>query len=562
MSIISKKPDQSRELDEQNLPHAKAGAKFARVSPAAAPSRTVKELLHELQVCQDELEMRDKELRRSQILLEESHNHYVDFYDSAPVGYLTLTDKGLISEINLAGAALLGVERDKLLRKRLARFVAPEDKNLWRRHFPDVLKHDKKLVCELAFKRGDGSGVTVQLDCLRLAKEGKVLVVRVVLADITWRKQVEQIACKQEEFFRLITENIDDFIAVLDLEGRRIYSNPAYIRFFGDAKDTNFFTHIHPSDQKYVMRIFRDAARSGFDLQIEFRFVLADGSIRHVESHGGLIGGSQDQTLHMILVSHDITAHKQDQEKIRQLAFYDALTGLPNRHLLGDRLAQAMAASKRSGRYCALIFLDLDNFKPLNDKYGHIVGDLLLVEVARRIRNCVRKVDTVSRFGGDEFVVLLSEVNIDKTKSIEEVSIIAEKIRVALARPYVLKNQQENETETIIEHLCTSSIGMEMFLDHEIGQNDLLIHADLAMYQAKQEGRNRTCFFDSNAPPRPAGDVAAAVRRRAEERLLRAHQTKAGTFHELPAHQIKLDFGVEPESNSSTAPADRRGKVP
>ena len=147
-----------------------------------------------------------------------------------------------------------------------------------------------------------------------------------------------------------------------------------------------------------------------------------------------------------------------------------------------------------------MIFLDLDNFKPLNDKHGHSVGDLLLVEVARRIRSCVREVDTVSRFGGDEFVVLLSEMSIDKTKSIAEVGIVAEKIRVALDRPYVMTIQQEGKVETTVEHHCTSSIGVETFINHEINQDDIIIHADMAMYQAKQEGRNQICFFDSNAP--------------------------------------------------------------
>ncbi|WP_124950534.1 diguanylate cyclase domain-containing protein [Sulfuriferula thiophila] len=183
--------------------------------------------------------------------------------------------------------------------------------------------------------------------------------------------------------------------------------------------------------------------------------------------------------------------------QLRTLAFYDTLTKLPNRRMLEDRLAQAISASSRTGRFGALMFLDLDNFKPLNDKYGHAVGDLLLVEAAQRISNCMRAMDTVARFGGDEFVVMISELDVDKTESIKQVGIIAEKIRMALGEAYVLRYQTEGKAEAVIEHHCTSSIGVALFLNDETGQNDILTRADLAMYQAKAEGRNRISFYQA-----------------------------------------------------------------
>ena len=182
-------------------------------------------------------------------------------------------------------------------------------------------------------------------------------------------------------------------------------------------------------------------------------------------------------------------------EEIHNMAFYDALTQLPNRRLLSDRLEQTKATSKRSGRYGALIFLDLDNFKPLNDTHGHGVGDLLLVEGARRITCCVREVDTVARFGGDEFVVVLSELGVDKAESITQASIVAEKICAALAEPYVFKIQHEGKAETTIEHHCTSSIGVVLF-NHEASMEDILKWADMAMYQAKEAGRNQIRFYE------------------------------------------------------------------
>lgn len=191
----------------------------------------------------------------------------------------------------------------------------------------------------------------------------------------------------------------------------------------------------------------------------------------------------------------DITLRKAAENEIKNLAFYDALTQLPNRRMLIDRLSQTMATSNRSGRYGAVLFLDLDNFKPLNDKYGHVVGDLLLIEVARRLISCVREVDTIARFGGDEFVVMLSELDVDKTESMTQASVIAEKIRAILAEPYVLALiQQENATTG--EHHCTSSIGVALFINHETSPETVISWADMAMYKAKRDGRNLIRFYE------------------------------------------------------------------
>lgn len=221
-----------------------------------------------------------------------------------------------------------------------------------------------------------------------------------------------------------------------------------------------------------------------------------NGTLYHEEMTITPVRNDSNEITHFIAVKQDISERKRADEQIHKLAFHDALTQLPNRRLLNDRLEQTMAISKRRSHYCALIFLDLDNFKPLNDTYGHDVGDLLLVEVAQRLSNCVRAVDTVVRFGGDEFVVVLSELDVDKTKSITQAGIVAEKIRVALAEPYTLTILSDGSVASTVEHRCSSSIGVVLFINHEASPADIIKWADMAMYQAKAAGRNQILFYD------------------------------------------------------------------
>jgi len=193
----------------------------------------------------------------------------------------------------------------------------------------------------------------------------------------------------------------------------------------------------------------------------------------------------------------DITVRKAAENAIKNMAFNDELTQLPNRRMLIDRLNKTMAGSKRSGRYGALMFIDLDNFKPLNDQYGHEVGDLLLIEVAQRLLSCVREVDTVARFGGDEFVVMLSELDVDKHASVQQAGVVAEKIRAILAEPYLLPISKEGKVSTTVNHHCSSSIGVQLFIGHEYSADEVINQADLEMYRAKRDGRNLVRFRDS-----------------------------------------------------------------
>jgi diguanylate cyclase (GGDEF)-like protein len=188
------------------------------------------------------------------------------------------------------------------------------------------------------------------------------------------------------------------------------------------------------------------------------------------------------------------------RDQLLQYAYFDTLTKLPNRRLLNDRLTQTIATSKRSRHYGALMFLDLDNFKPLNDVHGHEVGDLLLIEAASRIKHCVREIDTVARFGGDEFVVVLSDLHSDPKEATVQAGIVAEKIRSALFQPFTLSLHRPGKTVVTVEHHCTASIGVTLLLhDDAHCEADFLKWADAAMYQAKKAGRNQIRFYATTA---------------------------------------------------------------
>ena len=175
------------------------------------------------------------------------------------------------------------------------------------------------------------------------------------------------------------------------------------------------------------------------------------------------------------------------ENEIKQLAFYDSLTNLPNRRLLFDRLEHALIMSARTGRRGALLFLDLDYFKNLNDNHGHFMGDLLLQQVAERLLSCVRESDTVARLGGDEFVVMLEDLSEDRIEAMQQVEVLGEKIVIALNSPYHLN---------ALQHHCSTSIGIAMFGEHGNSNEVLLKNADEAMYQAKKAGRNLVIMFD------------------------------------------------------------------
>ena len=213
----------------------------------------------------------------------------------------------------------------------------------------------------------------------------------------------------------------------------------------------------------------------------------SDGSIAWIRTSKVPLKDPNDKIIGVLGIYEDITEQKKSENQIKELAFYDPLTGLPNRRLLKDRLSHALAVCSRNQRQGALLFIDLDNFKVVNDTRGHDRGDMLLKEVADRFAACIRGMDSVARIGGDEFVVLLSDLSAVTEEAVAQARLVGEKLLTCIGEPYLISDE---------EYLCTPSIGMTLFDERASGIDELMRQADIAMYKAKSSGRNTLRFYD------------------------------------------------------------------
>ncbi|OGS92315.1 MAG: hypothetical protein A2061_08080 [Gallionellales bacterium GWA2_59_43] len=288
-------------------------------------------------------------------------------------------------------------------------------------------------------------------------------------------------------------------ILITDLRSRIVWANHAFSELTGYefeeliGKELSGLLNSGHQDNAFYEKLW-GTILAGKTWHGELINRRKDGSLYHDETSITPVRDRDQRITHFVAVKQDVSARKKQEEHLKNLAFYDALTELPNRRLLFDRLVQTLASCARSGRHGALMFLDLDNFKPLNDEYGHDIGDLLLAEAAQRLTSCVRKEDTVSRFGGDEFVVLLKDLDGDHATAVAQATGVAEKIRTTLSTPYRLHLLQPRSGMDEIEHRCTSSIGIALFTGLDSCADELLRQADVAMYRAKTTGRNRISF--------------------------------------------------------------------
>ena len=344
----------------------------------------------------------------------------------------------------------------------------------------------KNTMFESVYRRKDGTLINTEISASGVELEGQSFIYA-SSRDITGRK-------KAEEALRVAAAAFEthEAIMITDASANIIRVNQAFqdITGYSSAEVLGKNPRMMNSgrqDKAFYARMRQQLAHTGA-WSGEIWDKRKNGQVYPKWMTVTAVKNEHGETTQYVAIFSDITERKRAEEEIRNLAFYDALTKLPNRRLFIDRFHAALPVSARHNSYGAVLFIDLDKFKALNDTLGHDYGDLLLIEVAARIKSCVREMDTVARLGGDEFVVLVEEISNDRDEASRKVGLVAEKIREALAHPYQLKEH---------EYHSSPSIGISLYRGNEESVATLLKHADMAMYQAKSAGRNAVCFFDA-----------------------------------------------------------------
>ena len=426
--------------------------------------------------------------------------------DTSSVAIFVVDMEGRITQANQRMAEMFGYSRDALVGREYVALVHPAERELGRQKMLALLSSAVPAVdLDRLYWRADQSEFWGHLTGKRFYDaNGEERGLIGVIADITTRKGIEEKLLRQNEMLNAIIENFPGGISMVDADLRMVAHNEQFKRLLEfpdslfDKAEVRFEDIIRFNAERgeygagdTEQQVAAIVARARNFQPHQFERVRANGTA--LEIRGMPLPGGGFVTIYI-----DITERKKMEDQVHQLAFYDALTKLANRRLLNDRLNQTMASGKRSGLCGALMFLDLDNFKPLNDLHGHEVGDLLLSEVAARLKHCVREIDTAARFGGDEFVVMLCDLNPDRTEATAQATIVARRIQTSLSAPYLL-TRPDGKADATVEHRCTASIGVALFIDHEVSPDDVLRWADTAMYQAKAAGRNSIRFHDSGA---------------------------------------------------------------
>lgn len=424
-----------------------------------------------------------EKLRERSLALQISESRYKRVVEDQTEIICRFKADGTILYVNDAYCRYFGQSRESIIGKTWHPVAVSEDIPLINKRLSALSAENPLVTIENRLIAGNGSIRWGQfVNQAFFDEDGQVLELQAVGRDITELKDTQEKLQRISEEQQAMLDN--DLVGIMKLKNRQIlWKNKAIGRIFGyeHGELIGQLTRVlFPDDQAY--QALGDSAypllhqHKTYRTQLEM--VRKSGEKVWIDLSGVLLSDEYSESLWMLA---DITALKRQEELITQLAYHDILTGLPNRLLVSDRLTQAMAQVERSKRMLAVCYLDLDGFKPVNDNYGHDVGDLLLKEVARRMQASVRTNDTVGRLGGDEFILLLTDL-----ESADEYQVVVERLMSAINQPIVL-----NELQVKIG----ASVGIAMFPTDSSDPEMLLRYADHAMYQAKQTGRNRVSLF-------------------------------------------------------------------
>jgi diguanylate cyclase (GGDEF)-like protein/PAS domain S-box-containing protein len=428
------------------------------------------------------------ERRKMEEAIRRSEEKYRNILETMQESYFEVDLAGNLTYVNPAMYEGLGFTKEALIGKHYRLFTDEANVKKLYEIYNKIYKTGEPVrTVDFEFIKKDKTTLFAETSASLIRDEsGKPIGFRGVSRDITERRKMEEAIQQSEEKYRSIVDEVDEWYFEIDLEGDVVFINDAVVRSVGYPKEMiiglnykSFITKDQPND---IIKVFLDVYDTGeFIKNFPYEFVHPNGTVTFFELSIFPKKDQDNKIMGFRGVGHDVTEHKRSEEKLNYIATHDLLTGLPNRMLLMDRLKMATAQAKRTDQKLALMMLDLDNFKAVNDSLGHMVGDELLKEIALRLSGRLRQNDTISRLGGDEFIILLPAI--DHTEDAVEVAKI---VLESFEQPFVCK-------EHVIS--CTISIGIAIYPDDAKDTEVLMKNADAAMYYVKAHGRNGYHFF-------------------------------------------------------------------
>ena len=476
-----------------HLPQLKRGLNSGFNQTLEANSDKIKNnsFLNDINLHELKLEIKNEELQAIQANLEQTLQRYMSLYEFAPVGYLIISEDEVIDEANLTSLKFLGADRTKILNQNLRKYIDPEDISRWHEHFQQNVLQGKNISCELRVIPVSGNILYARFDCLIVDLgnsqyvDNNKMKIRVAITDVTDQKLAEKDLHIVASIF-----HSKQGMMVLDANQLILKVNVAFTEVTGYKLEdlVGKSPEILISDKydaDFYDEILSDIKMNGV-WQGEMSTLRKNGDTFPVWLNITAVKNSNGLVINYVATFSDISALKIAENEMKELAFYDPLTMLPNRRLMLDRINQGIAASGRSQQYYALMFIDLDHFKALNDSLGHDIGDLMLQAISQRLSVCVREGDTVARIGGDEFMVMLENLSKSAKNSSSLAVSVGNKILSAIDKPFQLAGH---------DCRCSASIGLTIFTGHSYSVDELKKQADIAMYQAKAAGRNMLRIF-------------------------------------------------------------------
>ncbi|MDG5786716.1 PAS domain S-box protein [Evansella sp. AB-P1] len=418
--------------------------------------------------------------------IKESEERYSQLINQSPDAILIHRD-GFIEFGNEAAKDLLEIGgSQQLIGKSIFDFHPIRTRNQVKKNIEKLAKSSAKSdLVEERITTINGNEIDVEVSRMEIMFKGNKAI-HSVIRDISLRKRMEVALRKSEERYRLIAENTRDLVQLVDVDQKIVYASPSHKRVLGyvssQLMDKSFRSYIQYDDKEKYDEVFNKIVIGKSHYSTELKVLHETGRLLWLNLDFISIKNDDEEIEKVLIVGEDITKRKEYEFKVHQMAYYDQLTTLPNRSLLKERMNEAMEKAEQKGNQVALLYVDCDNFKPINDELGHDAGDVFLQTLANRLRSSVREEDTVARIGGDEFNILLP--NIDDEKQVTEV---VENIMAETRKPWTYDG---------VEWVVTMSIGIALYPTDGKTMNEVVKKADVALYTVKEKGRNDYRWYE------------------------------------------------------------------